>query len=113
MLAVVPALARAPRVGLLPQALRSLPEQRLDLRSQRVDVERGERRGDLAADIVLGERRMELLKPTGSMPFAVLVLGGGDPAVFDCLEDDGLAQTGGRCGRCEGVGHTHTLTGYW
>ena len=55
MLAVVPALARAPRVGLLPQALRSLPEQRLDLRSQRVDVERGERRGDLAADVVLGE----------------------------------------------------------
>jgi hypothetical protein len=103
------AIAAAGVVELLSKTHAGLPEQSFDLRSKRLNVGAGIWGGcgtvlALPSDGRVREMKLRRL----DVPFAALVSGAGNPAVFDRFQDCRLVQTGRGCGRCKGVGHTHT-----
>ncbi len=99
------------RVGLLAQTAPGLPEERLDLRSERLDVGHLRSLPRFTLGRMLGDRRIEQVERGGlDLPFAELVLGAGDFSFPDRPQDCRLVEAGGCGGRREAIGHTHTHT---
>ena len=96
-------------VELLSETNSGLPEQGFDLRPERLDVWTCIRRGRGADVALLGDGRVREMQLGGlDVPFAALVSGAGNLAVFDRFQNCRLVQAGRGCSRCKGVRHTHT-----